>query len=58
MSRFGEVQGKPSPLHPKSVAKQLGLHTDGPTSWATLLDAACAAYWQRRPEPRPTKDVA
>ena len=50
VSRF-EVQGKPSELHPKSVAKALGLRTDGPTSWASLLDAAVTAYWERRPEP-------
>ena len=48
MSRFGETHGKPSELHPKSVAKALGLRTDGPTSWASLLDAAVTAYWERR----------
>lgn len=56
MTAFGEVQGKPSPLHPKSVAKALGLRTDGPVSWSSLLDAAVTAYWERRPEPR--RDVA
>lgn len=57
MSRF-EVQGKPSELHPKSVAKALGLRTDGPTSWTSLLDAAVTAYWERRPDPRPVEVVA
>ena len=58
MSRFGEGHGKPSELHPRSVAKALELDTDGPTTWASLLDAACNRYWEARPAPRPVEDVA
>ena len=57
MSRF-EVHGKPSELHPKRVAAELGLPVSGQATWTDLLEAAVTAYWERRPEPRPVEDVA
>lgn len=42
--------GRPSELHPRSVAKELGLHVEGVPSWPALLDAACARYWEVRTE--------
>lgn len=44
---------KPSELHPRIAARELGLHVEGQPSWPALLDAAFAAYWERRPEQNP-----
>lgn len=40
--------GKPSDIHPKRVAADLGLPVSGQASWTDLLEAACGLYWQRR----------
>lgn len=41
--------GKVSELHPRTVARDLGLEVpSGPLEWRDLLDAAITAYWNNR----------
>lgn len=49
-------QGKASELHPREVAREIGLDVpSGPLLWwesygPNLLDAAVRSYWANRPE--------
>jgi hypothetical protein len=49
-------EGKPSDLHPRGIARDLGLPVpSGPVTFGDLLNAACDLYWQRRPEQSPRR---
>lgn len=50
------TRGKPSELHPRVVANELGLNVrGGPIEWADVLDAAVQAYWDKRTQPAEEK---
>lgn len=62
--RVVSALGKPSTTNesPRSFARRIGLPIDGGAfhtlEHPALLALAVAAYWQRRPSPQPTEDVA